>query len=652
MLFQIHQLILWPKNNSAPRTLNFEPGRVNVISGASKTGKSAVIPIIDYCLCSSKCSIPVGTIRHACAWFGIIIDTSEGKKLLARREPGDARITNEMFIAEGDLNTLPTPEKNTTTDYVKQMLHRLAGLSNLGLTPESTSGYQSRIGFRDLMAFTFQPQYIVANPMALFFNADTTEHREKLKNIFPYILGALTPEMLSAKWDIERLQHELRRKENALRATRNGINEWRHEIQTWVLKAIELGLLPTHTVIPHEWEDIIQLLRAASKANTHHARVDIKSIDKSLEQLRELRNEEALTAKLLSEKRQQLNEINRLIESSSHYGSALRIQRERLNISSWLNSKFEPSGDPIALLSSNSKDNISSLVQALQGIEVQLKLEPKISDSFDKERFHIRFEIEKLTSNLSTTKNQISLLEQQFDAVKNATFRQDMIERFVGRIEQALNILDRSSDGADISAEILKIHTQISELRKLYSYDQISTKEKNALRIIENIAGSIVPTLDAEWPDAPIQLLTNDLTVKIIHTDRRDYLWEIGSGANWLAYHIAITLALHRFFIDQTGHPVPSFLVYDQPSQVYFPKGFDSMQQNTDRVYPERDRDEDIAAVRSVFVAIADEVVRSAGKLQAIILDHAGEEVWGGIEGITLIEEWRGEQKLVPPNWL
>ena len=34
--------------------------------GASKTGKSAVIPIIDYCLASGKCSIPVGTIRRAC----------------------------------------------------------------------------------------------------------------------------------------------------------------------------------------------------------------------------------------------------------------------------------------------------------------------------------------------------------------------------------------------------------------------------------------------------------------------------------------------------------------------------------------------------------------------------------------------------------
>jgi hypothetical protein len=208
MYFQIIQLILWSKAGHRPRVLNFEPGMVNVISGASKTGKSAVIPIIDYCLAAGKCSIPVGTIRDACSWFGIVIETIEGRKLLARREPGEARQTGDMFFLEGESIEVPTeiPQKNTNADFVKRKLDELAGLSQLGLNPDSESGFQSRVSFRDLVAFTFQPQYIVANPMVLYFNADTTEHREKLKAIFPYVLGALTSEMLAARWEIDRLQ--------------------------------------------------------------------------------------------------------------------------------------------------------------------------------------------------------------------------------------------------------------------------------------------------------------------------------------------------------------------------------------------------------------------------------------------------------------
>src|SRR6218665_3498481 len=47
-----------------PRRLQFDLGKVNVISGASRTGKSAVIPIIDYCLGSSTCSIPVASTAN------------------------------------------------------------------------------------------------------------------------------------------------------------------------------------------------------------------------------------------------------------------------------------------------------------------------------------------------------------------------------------------------------------------------------------------------------------------------------------------------------------------------------------------------------------------------------------------------------------
>lgn len=113
-------------------------------------------------------------------------------------------------------------------------------------------------------------------------------------------------------------------------------------------------------------------------------------------------------------------------------------------------------------------------------------------------------------------------------------------------------------------------------------------------------------------------------------------------------YHIAITLALQRFFLEQPGHAVPSFLVYDQPSQVYFPRGFDV----GDASAPGRTRDEDISAVRAVFETIGAEVVRAKGRLQAIVLDPAGSDVWGKIEGVALAQEWRGSVALVPPEWL
>src|SRR5260370_15576419 len=101
MYFQIREIVLWPKKaGTKPRRVEFELGKANVITGESRTGKSAIIPIIDYCLGADKCSIPVKTIRDACAWFGIVVQTELGQKLLARREPGNKASTSEMFLIQ------------------------------------------------------------------------------------------------------------------------------------------------------------------------------------------------------------------------------------------------------------------------------------------------------------------------------------------------------------------------------------------------------------------------------------------------------------------------------------------------------------------------------------------------------------------------
>jgi hypothetical protein len=648
MHFQVLKLILWSRAGHAPRVVDFAPGMVNVISGASKTGKSAVIPIIDYCLASGKCSIPVGAIREACSWFGIVIDTMEGQKLLARREPGEARQTGDMFLLEGEIVSVPqqAPDKNTTADIVKKMLDRLGGVSQLGLDPDRDV---AQVSFRDLMAFTFQPQYIVANPMVLYFNADTSEHREKLKAIFPYVLGALTPAMLAARWEIERLTRDLRRKETALAAARSAVRAWQTETQAWIRNAIELGLLPVDTRIPEEWNEIVDLLRRVANADTRSAFASLASIELTMQQIQVLWQSESEAAANLADQRQRLNEIQRLLTNSETYGSAIRIQRDRLDIASWLRARADDAGDPLVVLSGAGREKLDALTQALAGIEVQLRTQPSLSDAFDRERLRLRVEVEAATVRLAGIRQEIVLLEQRSDLARAAGFRQDRIERFVGRLEQALASFDRSDEGSLLAEEATKLVERITELRKIYSESQVGRKTANALRQIEAYAATIIPTLDAEWPEAPIQLLIGDLTIKVVQKDREDYLWEIGSGANWLAYHVAVTLALQRFFMGEVNHPVPYLLIYDQPSQVYFPRGFDVADEEPREG---RTRDEDIAAIRKVFAAIGREVIRAKGRLQVIVLDHAGPDVWGEIEGVVLAQEWRGDEKLVPSEWL
>lgn len=50
-------------NSGAKREVDLNEG-VNIITGRSKTGKSALVEIIDYCLCSRRSTIPKGKITE------------------------------------------------------------------------------------------------------------------------------------------------------------------------------------------------------------------------------------------------------------------------------------------------------------------------------------------------------------------------------------------------------------------------------------------------------------------------------------------------------------------------------------------------------------------------------------------------------------
>ena len=66
------------------RTLELSRG-LNIISGNSKTGKSAIMDIIDWCLCSEQCTIPRGVITKFTEIYSLILCINNRCILLARQ---------------------------------------------------------------------------------------------------------------------------------------------------------------------------------------------------------------------------------------------------------------------------------------------------------------------------------------------------------------------------------------------------------------------------------------------------------------------------------------------------------------------------------------------------------------------------------------
>jgi predicted ATPase len=74
---QILNIVIF-SHDSRRRILSLNAGRVNIITGASKTGKSALIDIVDYCFGASECKVPEGPIRRSVSWFGLKLQLDSG----------------------------------------------------------------------------------------------------------------------------------------------------------------------------------------------------------------------------------------------------------------------------------------------------------------------------------------------------------------------------------------------------------------------------------------------------------------------------------------------------------------------------------------------------------------------------------------------
>lgn len=85
------------------------------------------------------------------------------------------------------------------------------------------------------------------------------------------------------------------------------------------------------------------------------------------------------------------------------------------------------------------------------------------------------------------------------------------------------------------------------------------------------------------------------------------------------------------------GVSVPNILVFDQPSQVYFPQKSirDGSTAEEDAILIQ---DEDKSAVKKIFKALSGYIKKSKSELQIIIMEHADEDIWGEFDDITLVE--------------
>ena len=661
MKIAILKIILWPKDTQHnPRVIPFLPGKINIITGESASGKSTLTSIIDYCLGSGKCSIPVGLIRDVTSWFGLHLQLANTEMIVARRNPEDQQTTSDLYWEEGlELEVPPIVAKNARVDDLKHRFNQISNLSTLKLSSDENVRYAERPSFRDMAAFNFQPQHIVANPYTFFFKTDTTEHREKLRVIFPLVLGAIDSSTLAKQRELKDTEREHDKLKRELDARLNAARVWEAEIESYYLQARSLGLLPNSPTPEESWilaKYILELQKVPETIKT----MDIPDIPEgtseiSVRELTSLINKEDKLGQEIGSIRRRLNKLDQLSSSVDEYGVTLTSQEDRLQSVGWFEGKLQEIHKcPVCQAEHKNGnphlDELRKLAEDFKSLTASVHQAPV---KLDKEQADLRQELRYREGAISKIRQKRKDLERQSAVLSKQRQHVRQIYLFVGRVEQALENVSASRNVDDLRAKVNTLAQEIEGLKKELHPSYQRNRLNAALDTLSAKIADYAKLLQLEHSNENVRLNLRELTLQFSPlSGRTDFLWEVGSGQNWVGYHIAGLLALHEHFISLLKNPVPRFLIIDQPSQVYFPDAWPSMEE-TPNGKSDIESSSDIAGVHRIFKALSHFINEVAGQFQLIVTEHAGAITWEGIPHVHIVGNWRKGRDgfLIPDSW-
>ena len=335
------------------------------------------------------------------------------------------------------------------------------------------------------------------------------------------------------------------------------------------------------------------------------------------------------------------------------YRKTLTIQIDRLSISKWLNELISQNEIcPFCGSKHNVDGQMRELIGNLENLEEESEEIAEIPVAFEREYSIVQGKISELTERLGAVQKSIKIQNNKKDETYNQKYTLESVSRFLGKLQYAEETYRAIGYDGELQEEISELQKKIIVLQNEINEGGIRKRFASALENIELKIMKLLPLLDTERPEDSVKIDYKNLTITVTSkSGRKDYLWEIGSGSNWLSYHISVSLAFQMFFAEKKYSPIPQFIVYDQPSQVYFPNK--AAQKEEDKDVDPHLEDEDILAVKKIFEAMSEAMEKTKHRMQIIVLEHADESAWEGVSNMHLVEEWRGENnKLIPNEWL
>lgn len=610
---------------------------VNVITGRSSTGKSAIIEIFDYCFGKDENTIPHGVIIDNAELYFCVMSVNDNYIVLARK-------ATEKTAFIRDESSLPDLSKLTieyfTDDYFLPLETFRKSLNNhfnlkITDTDEDTEARNYRknkakapcASVRHFVSFMLQHQNLIANKHALFYRFDEKEKREQTIDQFKIFLGFVDQEYYLKKQELADENRNLRK----LIFQREVLDKNRQDIKNSLVSLLsQYEYISGSKFIIRDAEQIIDdPTNSLDKIKSFVITIE-DNAETFSQKYKEYDEEYERLDSEIHEKWLEKEQLRSSIEAGKKYNNALKSIKE------YESANLFVSECPFC---KKKNDNISNEVNTLQSainwLNDELLKTPVLTDSFLLKAKKLESEINELRRNQRTV---LSLRTEMENATKQ-------IKEHKSRFEQALGVKIRIEtliqdkligNTSELLEEIQLCQQKIKQLNDFLknNYD-IEKKIKLAEECINKNMNDIGKNLDFEQAYQPVNLKfsLNSFDLYFDVNKKHVYLRSVGSGANWLGCHISLFTALMKYFCQQENSClIPPVLFLDQPSQVYFPTSIDisgkfdakELKKNEGK---ESEADADIKSVTNLYLQLVDFCKQTYKEThimpQIIITDHA-----------------------------
>lgn len=610
----IKSIIIFNKNGEK-RVVPLKQG-VNIITGESKTGKSALVEIIDYCLCSTRCTVPKGKITEFAYLYALVMLIGNSTYVIARYNWDDG---GKMFFSKEAEDFSPANleinyfAEKTALSY-KDVKNEIECALGLFITNMATDADQQgkKASLRNMVSYLFQHQNLMASKFALFYRFSDFYKRKDVIDQFPVFAGMISQEYYSDLIQLNTLKAQLKQKQKKQKANEKST--------TYIKESLSPLLTDYFALLEQNFDGSISAQKMLEIASNlpEFGDTQLFGENKITERYSEL-NVELET--LRNEEREILLKIKNIDNASNTGSSFSQMLRDLKQQTSVAEIETDEYTCPLCGHECQEiSDNDTKLIEATNWLDDELKITAKYTADFSEDVRKLNEAHSKIEEKIRDVWRQIKTIEEKFISSKALVSKREKVNYAKARIALYAE-MSNSGIFETVDGDIEELKEKIARLEEKIKGFDVDKKMSKAESFLSNNMNRLSLTLDFENEYRPIDLNfgLKDGSFDIYQHQKSNEnirLYEMGSGANWVSCHIALFLSFLHYFSAQENSPMPLVMFFDQPSQVYFPQG--------------DDKDEiaqaDLIAVNKMYQTIFDEInliAKDTGILpQIIIVDH------------------------------